>query len=125
MRRTISGRRRRAKKIKEKVSRDKGVKREMDRFVSTELNVVLNSNKQLSAQTILSYNNKLAEVMNNNIADIPAPSGRVLRFVAKRGVVGVHTAVADAGYDMRQLNRGVFKSGKVAYKKQNLMKGGG
>ena len=35
-----------------------------------------------------------------------------------------HAGYADSGYDMSQLNRGVFGSGKVAYKKENLMKGG-
>ena len=62
--------------------------------------------------------------MNQRVSDIKAPSGRVLKFVAKRGEIGVHTAVADAGYDMQQLKRGVFKTGKVAYKQENLMKGG-
>ena len=42
--------------------------------------------------------------------------------MAKRGQIGVHTAVADAGYDMDQLKRGVFKTGKVAYKQENLMR---
>jgi hypothetical protein len=62
--------------------------------------------------------------MNAKIPDVQAPSGRVLRFVAKRGEIGVHTAVADAGYDLNQLQRGVFKTGKVAYKQENLMRGG-
>lgn len=62
--------------------------------------------------------------MNSRIPDVQAPSGRVLRFVAKRGEIGVHTAVADAGYDLNQLRRGVFKTGKVAYKQENLMRGG-
>ena len=62
--------------------------------------------------------------MNARIPDVQAPSGRVLRFVAKRGEIGVHTAVADAGYDLKQLQRGVFKTGKVAYKQENLMRGG-
>ena len=31
---------------------------------------------------------------------------------------------ADAGYDLDKLRKGVFKSGKVAYKKENLMRGG-
>ena len=55
--------------------------------------------------------------MNAKIGDVPVPSGRVLRFVSKRGEIGVHTAYADAGYDLSQLNKGVFASGKVGYKK--------
>ena len=36
----------------------------------------------------------------------------------------MHTAIADSGYDLNQLQKGVFKSGKVAYKKENLIRGG-
>ena len=109
-------------KIKEKVQ--KSVSKNMDEFVRTQLDMVYTSKGKLSSSTVLQYNNKLAQLMNSRISDISAPSGRVLRFVAKRGEIGVHTAVADAGYDLTQLQRGVFKSGKVAYKQENLMKGG-
>lgn len=110
-------------KIKKKVQ--KSVVKDMNEFVRTQLEADYTSKGKLSSSTILRYNNKLAQLMNSRIPDIQAPSGRVLRFVAKRGEIGVHTAVADAGYDLARLKRGVFKSGKVAYKKQNLMKGGG
>lgn len=110
-------------KIKEKVQ--KTVSKDMDEFVRTQLDLTYTSKGKLSSETILQYNNEMAKLMNTKISDIPAPSGRVLRFVAKRGEIGVHTAVADAGYDLTQLQRGVFKTGKVAYKQENLMKGGG
>ena len=100
------------------------VKKDMNQFVKNELNATFKTNGKLTSESILRYNNKLAELMNTKVGDVPAPSGRVLRFVAKRGELGVHTALADSGYDMSQLNRGVFGSGKVAYKKENLMKGG-
>lgn len=109
-------------KIKKKVQ--KTVSKDMDEFVRTQLDLSYTSKGKLSAETILQYNNEMAKLMNAKISDIPAPSGRVLRFVAKRGEIGVHTAVADAGYDLTQLKRGVFKTGKVAYKQENLMKGG-
>ena len=109
-------------KIKEKVQ--KSVSKNMDEFVRTQLDMSYTTKGKLSSSTVLQYNNKLAQLMNSRISDISAPSGRVLRFVAKRGEIGVHTAVADAGYDLTQLQRGVFKSGKVAYKQENLMKGG-
>ena len=67
----------------------------------------------------------MAELMNAKIGDVPVPSGRVLRFVSKRGEIGVHTAYADAGYDLSQLNKGVFANGKVGYKNENLMDKGG
>ncbi len=109
-------------KIKQRVQ--KSVSKDMNEFIRTQLEISYTSKGKLSSSTILQYNNKLAQLMNSQISDISAPSGRVLRFVAKRGQIGVHTAVADAGYDMKQLSRGVFKTGKVAYKTENLMKGG-
>ena len=57
--------------------------------------------------------------------DVKTPSGKVLRFVEKRGEIGVHTAYADAGYDLSKLNKGVFSSGKVGYKNENLIDKGG
>ena len=109
-------------KIKNKL--EKTVSKDMNEFVRTQLEMSYTPNGKISSKTILQYNNKLASLMNERVGNIPAPSGRVLRFVAKRGETGVHTAVADAGYDMNQLRRGVFKTGKVAYKDENLMKGG-
>lgn len=110
-------------KIKKKVQ--KKVSKDIDQFTKTELDIQYTSRGKVSSSTILQYNNKLAALMNAQVSGIQAPSGRVIKFVAKRGEIGVHTAVADSGYDMAQLQRGVFKTGKVAYKKQNLMKGGG
>lgn len=109
-------------KIKQKTQ--KKVSKDMNRFIETQLEMSYTSTGKISSKTILAYNNKLASLMNERVSDVQAPSGRVLKFVAKRGEIGVHTAVSDAGYDLSQLNRGVFKTGKVAYKKQNLMKGG-
>lgn len=109
-------------KIKNKVQ--KKVTKDMDKFTKTELDITYTSKGKVSSSTILQYNNKLASLMNEKVSGIQAPSGRVLKFVAKRGEMGVHTAVADAGYDISQLQKGVFKTGKVAYKKQNLMRGG-
>ncbi|MEG2623429.1 MAG: hypothetical protein RSC06_11070 [Clostridia bacterium] len=108
---------------KVKVKVQKSVSKDMNNFVKTQLEMSYTPTGKISSNTILQYNNKLSELMNAKVPDIRAPSGRVLRFVAKRGEIGVHTAVADAGYDMGQLKRGVFGSGKVAYKKENLMKG--
>lgn len=108
-----------------RVKTQKSVSKDMDRFVKTQLDMSYTPTGRISSKTILDYNNKLASLMNDKVSGIQAPSGRVLKFVAKRGEIGVHTAIADAGYDLDQLRKGVFKSGKVAYKKQNLMKGGG
>lgn len=102
----------------------KATKEEMTSFVKNELNQVLKTNGKLAGSTITQYNRKLADTLNQAIGDVPAPSGRVLRFVAKRGTLGVHQALADSGYDMNLVKNGVYSGGKVAYRKENLMKRG-
>ena len=78
---------------------------------------------KLSMTFVNQYNQKLAELMNEKVGNVTAPSGRVIRYVAKRGEIGVHTALADQNYNMGQLSRGVHSSGRVAYKKEVLKKG--
>jgi len=108
-------------KIKKKLQ--KLVSKDMDEFVKSQLAISYTPKGKISSSTILQYNNKMASLLNQKVGSVPAPSGRILKFVAKRGELGVHTAVADAGYDISQLEKGVFGTGKVAYKKENLMKG--
>jgi len=108
-----------------KVKTQAAISNDMKNFVNNELNPRFKTNGKLTSSTILNYNNKMAELMNNRIGDILTPSGKVLRFVAMRGNIGVYTAYADAGYDMRNVKTGVFSSGKVGYKNVNLMKEGG
>lgn len=97
---------------------------EMEQFVGRDLayqfNGQLYTGRKLKPSVINVYNRKLAEVMNRNVGDIPAPSGRVVQFVAKRGEKGVHMALADRGYDISQLKNGVWGSGKIAYKKKHV-----
>ena len=76
----------------------------------------VNKSGKLSAATINSYNKKMASLMNDKVSDLTSPSGKVVRFVAKRGEVGVFMALADQGYNMNQLKNGIYDSGKVAYK---------
>ena len=71
----------------------------------------------VSMTFVNSYNQKLAQLMNERVGNIEAPSGRVLRYVAKRGEIGVHTALADQGYNMALLRRGVHAGGRIAYRK--------
>lgn len=65
-------------------------------------------------------NQKMAELMNKKVGEITSPSGRVVQFVAKRGQEGVYMALADKGYDMRQVKTGVYGSGRIAYKKDKV-----
>lgn len=97
-------------------------RREMNRFVR-ELNRQIsptNASGRLSATYVNAYNQKLAEVMNKNVKEIRAPSGKVVKWVAKRGEVGVHMALADPGYNLDQLKRGVYGSGRIAYRKSSV-----
>lgn len=93
----------------------KAYDRELAKYVPRKL-----KNGKISKTYAAYHNVKMAELMNRAIGDIPAPSGKLVRFVAKRGEIGVHTALADAGYDMSNVKRGVYGSGKVAYKKDQL-----
>jgi hypothetical protein len=76
----------------------------------------VNKSGKLSAATINAYNKKMASLMNEQVSDLTSPSGKVVRFVAKRGEVGVFMALADQGYNMNQLKNGIYDSGKVAYR---------
>ena len=66
------------------------------------------------------FNQKYAEIMTKNASEITAPSGRAVKFVAKRAEYGVMMALADANYDMSQLKNGVWSSGRIAYKKKQV-----
>lgn len=77
---------------------------------------------KLSAATINAYNRRMAELMSQKVSDLKAPSGKVVQFVAKRGEIGVMMALADQGYNMEQLKKGVWASGKIAYRKTVLDK---
>ena len=115
-----------AKKNNEKITK------QAQKASSKELNAVanaivqtpgaFNANGKLSAAAVNAYNRKMADIMSEKVSDIRAPSGRVVRFVAKRGEVGVMMALADERYNMDQLKRGVWASGRVAYKQTTLNK---
>ncbi len=77
----------------------------------------VNKSGKLSAATINSYNQKMASLMNEQVSNLTSPSGKVVRFVAKRGEIGVFMALADQGYNMNQVKNGIYESGKVAYRK--------
>lgn len=99
-------------------------RREMNEFVRNELNPNIrkyNKNRKISAAYANAYSRKLAQLMNKNVRDIEAPSGKVVRYVAMRGEMKVATALADRGYDMGQVRSGVYGStGKIAYRKKNV-----
>lgn len=80
-----------------------------------------NADGRISMTYANAYNQRLAEIMSRNVSDIRSPYlNRAIQFVAKRGEVGVHMALADEGYDMSRLKRGVYGSGRIAYRKTNV-----
>lgn len=97
--------------------------KELRKYLKNELNVEFKDqvkSGRIGLSYVNKYNRKLAELMNKNVGSIPAPSGRVVQFVAKRGEVGVYMALADIGYDISKLKQGVYASGRQAYKKSNV-----
>lgn len=93
--------------------------KEMNKYLEKELNPQY-ENKKVGASYYNQYNRKLAELMNKNVGDIRAPSGKAVRFVAMRGDIGVHMALATTNYDMNQVRNGVWNTGRVAYKKKHV-----
>lgn len=114
-----------AKKNYEKIYRKayKQSKDELNDYLQNDLSRRMspkNESGKLSLSFVNEYNREMARIMNTHVPNMPAPSGRVVKFVAKRGEVGVHLALADAEYDISQLKNGVFKSGKIAYRSKNV-----
>jgi hypothetical protein len=103
----------------------KSVQKDMNSYEKTELSgqSAVNKSGKLSASYVNQYNKKLADLMNEKVGNVQAPSGKVIRYIAKRGQVGVHTALADQEYNMAQVKNGVNASGRIAYKKEVLTKG--
>lgn len=79
-----------------------------------------NSRGKLNNTAINAYNRRMAELMNTAVKNVQSPSGKVIQFVAKRGELGVHLALATPNYDMAQLKNGVWSSGRIAYRKKSV-----
>ncbi len=115
-----------AKKNEEKITKkaEKKVSKQMSKYANELVKdpSAFNKNGNLSAKTINSYNQKMAQLMTEQVSDLESPSGKSVVFVAKRSELGVMMALADQGYNMEQIKNGVYTSGKVAYKKTVLDK---
>ena len=100
----------------------KNSRKEIKKLVK-DLNETVNStlkSGKISYKFVNLYNQGLASIMNKHTSEIHSPSGKVVKWVAKRGDVGVHMALADEGYNMDQVRRGVYGSGRIAYKKDTV-----
>lgn len=115
-----------AKKKGDKITSQakRSVQRELNRYGDQLLQKdgAITKAGRLSSATLNAYNKKMAELMSTSVSSLRSPSGRTVKFVAKRGELGVMMALADEGYNMEQLKNGVWTSGRVAYKKTTLDK---
>ena len=67
------------------------------------------------------YNKKLAEVLNEKVKDVRTPNlEKTISFIAKRGELGAYMAVSDKGYDLSQFKNGIYRGGRVAYRKNTV-----
>lgn len=77
--------------------------------------------KKVPRSYLNAYNKEMAKIMNMAVGDLAAPSGQVVRFIAKRGEVGVHMALANADYNVEQaFKNGIWGGGRVAYRKNSV-----
>ena len=115
-----------AKKKTDKITAKakKASQKELDAYGNELLKLpnAIKTNGKLSAQTVNAYNRKMAELMSQKTADIRAPSGRVVSFVAKRGEIGVFMALSASGYNPNQYKQGIYSSGRIAYRKTHANK---
>lgn len=91
----------------------KNYTKELDKYMN-----VKNPSGTLNKQYINKYNKFMASAMTEKVSNIKTPSGKVIKFVANRGSLGVQMAIATPNYDVSQFKNGVYANGKIAYKKK-------
>lgn len=78
-------------------------------------------NRRVGLSYVNEYNKKLAEVLNEKVSDVRTPNlEKVVSFIAKRGELGAHMAISDQGYDLSQFKNGIYRGGRVAYRKNTV-----
>lgn len=101
----------------------KSSKKEFNKYLKEELDPAYRDKYKKGYKSLTyanEYNRKLAELMTKSSSSIQAPSGRVVKFVAKRGQFGVHMVLADSADTMSELKNGLFGNGRIAYKKKQV-----
>lgn len=115
-----------AKKKNDKITAQakKASQRELDNYGNELLKLpgAFKTNGKLSAQTINTYNRKMAEVMSQKTSELRAPSGRTVSFVSKQGDIGVFMALSNSGYDPNQYKQGIYNDDRIAYRKTHANK---
>lgn len=117
-----------AKKNYDKIHKQayKRSRQELNDYVENDLNKRMsmkNESGSISRAYFNDFNTKMAEIMTKNASDIKTPyTQQAIKFIAKRGGVGVHMIISDENFDptKSELKRGVYESGKIAYKKKNV-----
>ena len=103
---------------------EKAVEPYMKIYAERELNTSLRKlkkNGKDSRNYINAYNKRLAQLMNTAVGDLKNPkTDYVVRFIAKRGEYGVHTALAHPDTDMDRYKSGVYGDGRIAYRKEGV-----
>ena len=96
-------------------------KKEMRNYRVNELNQQFSEqvkSGRVGLAYVNAYNKKLAEVLTKNVSHIKTPNlEKTISFIAKRGELGAYMAVSDAGYDLSQYKNGIYRGGRVAYRK--------
>lgn len=96
-------------------------KKEMADFRRYELNPKFADqikNGKVGLTYVNAYNKKLAEVLTKNVSHIKTPNlEKTISFIARRGELGAAMAVSDQGYDLSKYKRGIYRGGRVAYRK--------
>ena len=90
-----------------------------DKVIRSQMSV-RNADGSLSRTYMNAFNRQLADLMNQAPSSLRSPSGRVVRWVAKRGEMGVQMALASSDYDMSQVRSGVWEGGRVGYSKRKI-----
>ena len=84
-------------------------------------NEIKKINNKSKASEINEFNKKLSEFMTKSVENIRSPSGKAIKFIAKRGGLGAHLALADASYDVsKDFKNGIWEGGRIAYKKDSV-----
>ena len=103
---------------------EKAVEPYMKVYAERELNTSLRKlkkNGRDSRNYINAYNKRLAQLMNTAVGDLRNPkTDYVVKFIAKRGEYGVHTALAHPDADMSRYKSGVYANGRIAYRKEGV-----
>lgn len=104
-------------------------RKELNEYVENDLNKRMsmytydkNNRKRLSLSYVNEFNRKLSEIMTKNASDYSTPSGRAVKYIAKRGEVGAHMIISDQDFNIQTLKNGVYASGRIAYKKDEVNK---